>query len=65
MFYDRFDHNIVSVAFGIAAHQQPVTGLGVISGPKIISGSTDSTVKVLKFGILTMVVGWFQLTYFI
>lgn len=46
----RFTHNLASVAFTIPAHgQNPVKSVALLSmpdGPKLLSGSTDSTVKV-------------------
>ncbi len=45
----RFKHNMVVVAFTIPAHTQPIKTVGVLNmpdGPKLLTGSTDSTVKV-------------------
>lgn len=45
----RYSHDLVSVAMTIVAHKEPVKSLGVLAmpdGPRLLSGSTDSTVMV-------------------
>ena len=52
--YFRFQHNLAVVAFTIPAHTQPVKSIAVLKlpeGPKLLSGSTDSTVKVSDRGL--------------
>jgi hypothetical protein len=49
LFTFRFQHNLAVVAFTIPAHTQPVKSIALLKmpeGPKLLSGSSDSTVKV-------------------
>ena len=48
----RYQHNLAVVAFTIPAHQTPVKTLALLKlpeGPKLLSGSTDKTVKVRTY----------------
>ncbi len=48
MVYRRFEHNIVNATIGIKAHAQPVTGLALLPGPKLLSGSCENSIKVIN-----------------
>lgn len=48
--YSRFEHSMVVVAFTIEAHKHPIKSVGAynVNGPKLLTGSLDSTINVRR-----------------